>query len=166
MVASLRSKLKFIMDDSIEFSSNTKTRFLLAAQTVFGLLWLDGVWWKISVDGSLKLDKEVFEYVIKQGSENPVFGFYGTITDKLLLPNLTFFLIMTIVVELVLAALFISGRYIRLASAVSFLLTITIILSIINAPNEWHWSYFLMLLVSAIFFVVPTKFERRTESSN
>lgn len=165
MTDSIKRIFKFITDDSRKMPSDIKERSMLAAQTVFGLLWLEGVWWKISVDGSLKLNHDVFEYVIKQGSENPVLGFYATITEKLLLPNLTFFLISTILIELVLAALFITGRFVRLASLISFILTTTIIMSVINAPHEWHWSYFLMLLASALFFISPTRIKRQIKSS-
>jgi len=138
------------------FSKPITYRIMLIFQAIFGLLWLEAASWKIIVDGKLALNYDGLAYWISRGSEYPVFQPYAQIIDNFILPNIEFFLIAVFVTELVTGLLFVAGKFIRVASVLAFSQTIFISLSVLNTPKEWKWSYFLMMLVSAIFFVMPT----------
>jgi thiosulfate dehydrogenase [quinone] large subunit len=134
-----------------------QAHFLLLAQAVYGILWLEGASWKILVDGKLALNYDGLSYWASRGSEFPVLDSYKWLLDNLILPNIEFFLPIVFLVELTIGLLFFFGKYIRVAAVMAIAQTLAIMLSVLNAPHEWKWSYLLMLLVAIIFFFIPTR---------
>jgi hypothetical protein len=113
-----------------------------------GLLWLSNLNWKVpprfgrSADGCGGL----CEYV-EAGSEHELIQTTGWLFEHLVSPNLTTFGWLTIVSETALAAMMISGRFVRFAALLGIAQSIGILAAVANAPNEWYWSYLLMLAV-------------------
>lgn len=138
------------------FSEARKLQFLLLAQAVYGLLWLEGASWKVIVDGRLAFNYDGLTYWASRGSEFPVLGAYKWLLDTIILPNIELFLPVVFLVELIIGLLFFTGKFVRFAALMAMMQTLAITLSVLNAPHEWKWSYFLMILVAAIFFVMPT----------
>lgn len=146
----------FLGTDKPALNALRRRQFLLAAQAIFGLLWLEGALWKIMIDGKFALNYDGLAYWVSRGSEFPVFAPYKWLIDTAILPNIKLFLPIVFLTELTIGLLFLSGKYIRLAAVLAVGQTIAIMLSVLRTPHEWKWSYLLMLLVSAIFFVAPT----------
>jgi uncharacterized membrane protein YphA (DoxX/SURF4 family) len=147
---------KTLLSTNPLLSKPQSRRLMLALQFLFGLLWLEGASWKVLINGHLGLNYEGLAYWVSKGSEHPVFGPYKWLIDSFILPNIKLFLPLVFLAELTIGLLFASGKYIRVAAVLAFGQTIAIMLSVLNTPNEWKWSYILMLIVSVIFLINPT----------
>jgi thiosulfate dehydrogenase (quinone) large subunit len=152
----LKTKLSLLFSDKPLLSPTNRLRFLVMAQGIYGLLWIEGASWKVLVDGKLAFNYEGLTFWVSRGSEYPVLGAYKWLLDTLILPNIKLLLPIVFLIEFTIGILFLIGKYVRLAALMAIAQTIFITLSVLNAPHEWKWSYFLMLLVAVIFFVLPT----------
>jgi thiosulfate dehydrogenase (quinone) large subunit len=155
-VKRLKRIINIVLSDRDVLSPKHKRNIMLLLQAIFGLLWLEGASCKVIVDGKFMLNYDALRYWVSRGSEYPVIGAYKWIIDHAIIPNIKLFLPMVFIIELTIGILFITGKYIRIAAMLAVAQTIAITLSVLRAPNEWKWSYFLMLVVSIIFFVSPT----------
>lgn len=61
-------------------------------------------------------------------------------------------LMAVVLVEAALGGFLLIGLLTRLWALVGIGQTVAITLSVLNAPNEWHWSYVLMLLAHVALF--------------
>ncbi len=84
--------------------------------------------------------------------ERPVFGPYAWLVEHLVLPNFTFFGWLTLLTEAALGAFLLIGLATRFWALIGVLQSLAITLSVLNATNEWHWSYFLMIMVHLLIF--------------
>jgi thiosulfate dehydrogenase (quinone) large subunit len=103
-----------------------------------GLLWLTQVVWKTPPD--FKTLAHFTSYAV----DHPVFAPWSSVVDKVILPNITVFGWITIVTEASIAAFLLLGLATRFWALVGLVMTTTIILSSINGPNEWSWTYYMM----------------------
>jgi thiosulfate dehydrogenase [quinone] large subunit len=154
--ALIKKIILFLGNDKPFLSIVRKRQFFLLSQAIFGLLWLEGALWKIMIEGKFALNYDGLAYWISRGTEYPVLAPYEWLIDNAILPNIKLFLPIVFLTELTIGILFFTGKYIRFAALLAIAQTIAIMLSVLNTPFEWKWSYFLMLLVSAMFFVMPT----------
>jgi hypothetical protein len=67
------------------------------------------------------------------------------VLDTIVEPQLGVFGYVTLVSEVVLAVLLLSRRYLRVAAALGVAQSLAIGLTVANAPDEWYWSYLLMI---------------------
>ena len=105
---------------------------------LFGLLWLTQASWKSPPDfGALK-------HFTSFAYREPVFPPYGFVVEKVVIPNITIFGYLVIVTEASLGAFLILGLATRFWALVGIAQTIAISLSVLNAPNEWSWAYYMM----------------------
>jgi thiosulfate dehydrogenase [quinone] large subunit len=81
-----------------------------------------------------------------------VFPPYSWLVEHFVLPNFTPFGWGVLLVESALGAFLLIGLATRFWALVGIAQTAAITLSVLNAPNEWHWSYLLMLLVHVAIF--------------
>lgn len=147
---------RLLASDKPLFSKQRRVQLALVAQAIYGLLWVEGASWKIIVDGKIAFNHDGLAYWASRGSEFPVLGIYKSLLDHVILPNIVFLTPIVFALELTIGVLFLAGKYVRIAAGLAFVQTIAISLSVLNTPHEWKWSYFLMMLVAAIFFVTPT----------
>ena len=145
-----------IFNDAPLISQKKIPRFMVALQAVFGLLWIEGASWKVFENGKFFLNFNGLAYWVKKGSEYPVFGPYKWLIDSFILPNIKLFLFAVFFAELTIGVLLVFGKFVRFASLLAIGQTIAITLSVLYAPYEWKWSYFMMLMFSILFFVIPT----------
>ena len=151
------------MGDRLDSWSDGVTRAAPAALRVTaGVLWLSNVNWKVppgfgeSDDGCRGLCA-----FVQAGIDHPVAPLYPWVLDTLIRPNLSLFGWLVLVLELLLAALLLSGTLTRLAAVLGFAQSIAIGLSVANAPSEWYWSYVLMAALHLAVFA--TALGRRRE---
>jgi len=114
------------------------------ARITLGMLWLTQVVWKTPPD--FKLLARFTGYAV----DHEVFPPWAFIVDKAILPNMTFFGWVTVITEASIAAFLLLGLGTRFWSLVGLTMTVTIIFSELNAPNEWSWAYYMMFTLHVV----------------
>ncbi len=123
------------------------TRWLLAAFRVgVAFLWIENAGWKRPPDFSSL--KKFTTYAV----DYPVFPPFTWVVEHLVLPNFTFFGWMTLLLEASLGAFLLVGLATRFWALVGIGQSLAITLSVLNAPHEWEWSYYLMILAHVALF--------------
>lgn len=157
----MSSSLLVTTSDRIDRASQAARRALPATvRVVAGLLWLSNVSWKLppsfgeSADGCRGLCG-----FVQAGIDHPVAPVYPWVLETLVQPNLQLFGWTVLVVETLLAALLLSGTWVRAAAALGIAQSVAIGLSVANADGEWYWSYALMVVLH--FAVFATAVDRR-----
>ncbi|MEJ7742119.1 MAG: TQO small subunit DoxD [Nocardioidaceae bacterium] len=82
----------------------------------------------------------------------PVVQPFTWLVEHLVLPNFTFFAWMTLLVEAFLGAFLLIGLATRLWAVIGIGQSLAITMSVLNAPDEWEWSYYLMILAHVALF--------------
>lgn len=128
-------------------ASSRLSRALVAVLRIgVGLLWMQNAGWKDPPGfGALR-------HFTGFAVEFPVFGPYAWLVEHLVLPNFGFFGWIVLSVESALGGFLLVGLATRFWALVGTAQTLAITLSVFNAPDEWHWSYLLMLLAHAVLF--------------
>jgi thiosulfate dehydrogenase [quinone] large subunit len=117
-----------------------------------GLLWLHNVGWKTPPDFGQGEPPTGLYQSASYAVSHEVFHPYAVLMDRLVLPNFTFFGWMVLLIEASLGAFLLIGLATRFWAVIGMAQTVVIMLSVLNAPNEWFWSYVLMLLVHMALF--------------
>jgi len=104
------------------------------------LMWIQNAAWKRPPDF------DALRHFTELAVKHPVFPPWSWLVENLVLPNFAFFGWVTLLVEAGLGAFLLVGLATRLWAAVGIGQSAVIALSVLNAPNEWHWSYYLMIL--------------------
>jgi thiosulfate dehydrogenase [quinone] large subunit len=125
----------------------------LIVRVTAGLLWLSNVSWKVPPDfGESEGSCTQLCGYVQAGIDHPVAPGYPWVLEHLVQPNLAAFGWTVLIVELALAALLLSGTFTRAAAVVGLVQSAAIGLSVANAPDEWYWSYVLMVVVHLAVF--------------
>lgn len=116
------------------------------------LLWIQNSGWKVPPDfGQGARPTGLYEFT-NYAVEYPVFPPFSWLVEHLILPNFAFFGWMVLLAEASLGAFLLIGLATRFWALVGLAQTMAITLSVLNAPNEWHWSYLLMFMANAAVF--------------
>lgn len=117
------------------------TRWLTALFRVgVAFLWIENAGWKTPPDFSSL--RRFTSFAVS----DPVFPPFSWLVEHVVLPNFTFFGWMTLLLEASLGAFLLLGLATRLWALIGIAQSLAITLSVLNAPNEWEWSYYLMIL--------------------
>lgn len=117
-----------------------------------GLLWMHNAGWKTPPDFGQGNPASGLYHSASYAVSHEVFHPYALLMERLVLPNFTFFGWMVLLVEASLGAFLLIGLATRFWALVGVAQTVVIMLSVLNAPHEWLWSYVLMLLVHLALF--------------
>jgi thiosulfate dehydrogenase (quinone) large subunit len=117
-----------------------------AVRVGLALLWVQGAGWK------LPPSFDALRHFTQFAVDRPVFGPWAWFVEHVVLPHFAFFGWVTLLVEASLGAFLLIGLATRLWALVGVGQTLAITLSALNAPNEWVWSYLLMLLGHVALF--------------
>lgn len=132
---------------SSEVDDSRVTRVLLAALRVgVAFLWIENAGWKKPPDFT------TLEKFTSYAVEYPVFAPFTWVVEQVVLPNFALFGWMTLLVEASLGAFLLLGLATRLWALVGLGQTLAITLSVLNAPQEWEWAYYLMMLAHVALF--------------
>jgi len=117
---------------------------------LLGLMWLSNVNWKVPTEfGGLR-------GYVQAGIDHPVVPGSAWVFEQLVLPQIGAFGWLTLFVEVGVAAMLLSGRFLRTAALLSAAQAVGIGLSVANAPDEWYWAYLLMFGLSlAVLIQAP-----------
>ncbi len=116
------------------------------------LLWIQNVSWKDPPTFGEGASPSGLYQFTNFAVEHPVFPPYSWLVEHVVLPNFAFFGWTVLLVESALGAFLLIGLATRLWALVGIAQTVAIALSVLNAPNEWVWSYLLMLLAHVALF--------------
>jgi hypothetical protein len=154
-MASARETMDIVQSRSDEIAARVVPDLL---RWIAGLLWLSNASWKVPPDFGRSGDScgSLCRYM-EEGITHPVLPGSGWLFEHILTPNLFLFGWATVLTEVILAAMFISGRFLRIAALLGIAQSIGIGLSVANADGEWYWSYGLMIgLHLAILFTAAS----------
>lgn len=124
-----------------------------ALRLTAGLLWLSNVSWKVPPDFGETGDscRQLCGFV-EHGIEDPVAPGYPWFLENVVHPNLSVFGWFVLFMELLLAALLLSGTFTRVAALLGLVQSAAIGLTVANASGEWYWSYILMAVLHLAVF--------------
>ncbi len=116
--------------------------FLL--RIIVALLWIDNLSWKVPPDFGSQ-DRSGLYYFTSLAVEHPVLVPYSALVENVILPNFALFGWGVFLAEIGLAVGLLLGIATRLWAVVAIAQSIAIFLSVGASPEEWKWSYFLMM---------------------
>jgi len=122
---------------------------LAALRILVGLMWLYNVAWKRPPDFGESSGTGLYGFT-RAAVEHPVFPPFSWFVEHVVLPNFTVFGWMVLAVETLLAVLLLTGTLVRLAALVGVGQSLAIGLSVAEAPNEWPWSYWMMIGIHVV----------------
>jgi thiosulfate dehydrogenase [quinone] large subunit len=112
---------------------------LAFVRIVFGCLWLANAAWKVPPDF------DGLRHFTSFAVTNPVFGPYSYVVEHVILTHLTPFGYGVMVSEAAIGAFLILGLATRFWALVGLAQAVAIMLSVLNAPNEWTWAYYMLI---------------------
>ena len=115
------------------------------------LMWIQNVAWKVPPDFG-RANNDGLYFWASQAVAHPVFAPYSAFVDAVVLPNIEVFGWLTLLVEGGLGAFLLIGLATRFWAVVGIGQTLAITLSVLFAPHEWQWSYYLMGLAHLAIF--------------
>jgi len=116
-----------------------------------GLLWLANLEWKRPSDFGRDQKNGLYKYV-DGAVAHQVFGPWSWIVKHIVLKQYTLFGWTTLLLESALAALLLLGLWTKWVALLGVVNSIAIALSVLYYPNEWPWSYFLMIGLHVLLF--------------
>ncbi len=132
--------------------SRTNRAMIAIVRIGVGLLWLQNVGWKIPPNFGRGDPPGGLYLSASHAVTYQVFHPYAWLVERVVLPNFTFFGWMVLLVEASLGAFLLIGLATRFWAVIGVAQTVVIMLSVLNAPHEWLWSYVLMLLAHLALF--------------
>lgn len=132
-------------------SGRTDRALIAALRMGIAMLWIQNTGWKRPPDFGQNSGRGLYMWT-KFAVDREVFAPYAWFVEHVVLPNFTFFGWLTLLVEASLGAFLLVGLATRLWAAIGVVQSLAIMLSVLKAPHEWHWSYFLMILAHLVIF--------------
>lgn len=129
----------------------TGRAILAAVRITVGLLWLVNAGWKRPPDFGEESGRGLYRFTT-DAVEHEVFAPFAWIVREIVLPNFRAFGWGVLVVEATLGAFLVLGLFTRFWALVGVAQSLAIAFSVLNAPNEWPWSYYLMVAVNLVLF--------------
>ncbi|CAN5218212.1 hypothetical protein BH20ACT3_BH20ACT3_18250 [soil metagenome] len=119
-------------------------RWSLAAMRItLGVLWMTNAGWKRPPDFGEDGGTGLFRFT-SLAVEHPVFPPYTWFVETVVLPNFRIFGWVVLITEALLGAFLVIGLLTRFWAVVGVGMSLTIALSVVLAPGEWPWAYYLM----------------------
>lgn len=132
--------------------TSRSSRVMIAVVRVgVALMWIQNSAWKRPPDFGRADDNGLFFWA-GQAVEHTVFPPYSAFVETLFLPGIEVFGWIILLAEAGLGAFLLIGLATRLWAIIGLAQTVAIMLSVLNAPHEWHWSYYLMFLAHLALF--------------
>ncbi|TQC46678.1 hypothetical protein EEB14_24930 [Rhodococcus sp. WS4] len=122
---------------------------LTGLRILMGLVWLYNIAWKTPPDFGRDSGGGLYGFT-RAAVEHPVFPPFSWLVEHLVLPHFVVFAWLTLVVETVLAVLLLTGTLVRVAALLGIGQTLAICFSVAEAPNEWPWSYFMLIGIHVV----------------
>ncbi len=121
---------------------------LVALRILMGLLWFQNTAWKHPPFNT----SYSFGKYVKFAVDYPVFSPFSWFVETTVIPNLTLFGYMIMVVEGALAISMLLGLYTRTFALVGIFQSLFILFSVVRGPGEYGWAYWMILLIHVAIF--------------
>jgi len=119
------------------------------ARCFVGVMWWQQSLWKVPPDyGGLV-------YWMQQMVDHSAFALQSDLVRDIAIPRIGIFGPLQYAVEVAIAASLALGALTRLSSAIGFLMAVNLWLGLYNAPHEWPWTYFFLILIEWLFMADP-----------
>jgi thiosulfate dehydrogenase [quinone] large subunit len=124
---------------------------IAAVRVGVALLWIQNAGWKYPPHFGEKDNGALYRFT-HFAIDHEVFPPWAWLVEHVVLPNFTFFGWATYLMEASLGAFLLVGLATRFWALVGVAQSLVITLTVLYAPHEWHWSYFLMILAHVALF--------------
>ncbi len=119
------------------------------ARYFVGVMWWQQSLWKVPPDyGGLI-------YWMQKMVDHSAFMLQSTLVRDIAIPHIGIFGPLQYAVEVAIAASLILGTLTRLSSLIGLLMAVNLWLGLYNAPHEWPWTYFFLVLIEWLFMADP-----------
>ena len=134
----------WLLAPAVDIGGRSRDLGLAFLRVLVGLMWLYNVGWKRATDFGAEADNGLYHYTAYAVS-HPVLAPFSWLVENLVLPHITIFGYGVLIAETALAVMLLTGAYVRVAALLGIAQSAAIALSVAFAPNEWPWSYWLMI---------------------
>lgn len=117
---------------------------------MYGLLWLQQASWKVPPDFGQKAGDGLW-FWLNQAVQHPTWSVHHAFLTKVVLPNFILFGYLTLLTEAFIGFTMFLGLFARLGALAGFLMSLNITLSVLRVPNEWVWTYLMLIGYSLLF---------------
>jgi thiosulfate dehydrogenase [quinone] large subunit len=123
------------------------------ARILYGYLWWQQSGWKVPSDDFGRKSGGGLWHWVQQEIQHPTLGVYKDFLVNVMIPNWTVFGWMTLVTETFIGVTLMLGLFGRLGALVAVGMAANITVGILNVPNEWGWTYAMLIMLAAIFLL-------------
>lgn len=123
---------------------------------LYGYLWWQQSRWKVPPHfgwPGAGGDGGGLWYWLNEMIRSPTFAWHKALLEQIVVPNFIFFGWMTLITETFIGVTLILGLFTRLGALVAIGMATNITLGIWSVPNEWPWSYVMLLAFPVIFLL-------------
>jgi thiosulfate dehydrogenase [quinone] large subunit len=124
---------------------------LAVLRVVMGITWLHEAEWKVPPDFGQASGGGLW-FWSHRAIEHPVFPPFNALLEAVVFPHFTLFGWLVLITEAAIGAFLIVGLATRFWAIVGFLQTFPIAFSVLNAPNEWSYAYYMMFAIHLALF--------------
>lgn len=128
---------------------------LAGARILLGVLWLANLTWKLPPDFG-RDDPEGLLYNFELAAAHAVVAPLRTLAEDVLIPHFTLFGWIVFLVELAVGLSLLLGLWTRIGALLGVVQSIAITLLVVRAPDEWVWTYVLLVAMSLVVALTPS----------
>ena len=128
---------------------------LAGARILLGVLWLANLTWKLPPDFG-RDDPEGLLYNFELASAHAVVAPLRTLAEDVLIPHFTLFGWIVFLAELAVGLSLLLGLWTRIGALLGVVQSIAITLLVVRAPDEWVWTYVLLVAMSLVVALTPS----------
>ncbi|MDR3576848.1 MAG: hypothetical protein P4L50_23530 [Anaerolineaceae bacterium] len=138
---------------------------LVLARLVIGLLWVTQLAWKMPPSFGCPANFAVSTSYSARTSglcdwvglmaNYSILPFHAAFVKNIIIPNIAWMGWLIWLMEFSIAVSLILGLFSRLGAAVGIIQSINLFIGLIAVPNEWYWSYGMLITLHVIFFCIP-----------
>jgi len=128
---------------------------LAGLRILLGVLWLANLSWKLPPDFG-KNDPEGLLYNFRRAEHYAVIGPLRDVAREVMIPHFTLFGWLVFLAELAAGVLLLLGLWTRVGALIGLVQSIAITLLVVDAPNEWVWTYVMFIAIGIVVLVTPS----------
>jgi len=127
--------------------------YICLARFFIGAMWFEQTLWKLPPTFTDNPDGTTggLRFWMMQMSQYAAFDLQRTFVSGMVLPNFKFFAYQVWAIETFIAVSLLLGLFTRLGGLLGAAMAFNLWLGLYNAPQEWPWTYFFLVLLMVFF---------------